>query len=83
MGIGHGEVVGGEQLVGPQLPPPHALLYPSHMRKVLIIGTQGLQPLKAGLEEDGYEVLLSVRARDFVEHQRRRRQWDVGGDVQI
>ena len=40
------------------MPPPKAVLYPADMRKVLMIGGEGLLPFRRSLEEDGYEVTL-------------------------
>lgn len=40
------------------MPPPKTVLYPTDMRKVLIIGGQNLLPFRRGLEEEGYDVTL-------------------------
>lgn len=40
------------------MPGPKAVLYPTDMRKVLMIGRATLQPFRQGLEEDGYEAIL-------------------------
>lgn len=40
------------------MPPPKALLYPTDMSKVLMIGRESLLPFRCGLEEAGHEVTL-------------------------
>jgi DNA-binding response OmpR family regulator len=40
------------------LPPLKTVLYPTDMRKALMIGGESLLPFRHGLEEDGYEVIL-------------------------
>src|SRR3972149_7980761 len=41
-----------------KLPSADALLYPTSMRKVLMIGAESLLPFHRGLEKDGYEVVF-------------------------
>src|SRR3990170_6646687 len=45
---------------GRGLPPFGGVLYPTRMRKVLMIGGQTLEPFRRGLEDDGYNVILTA-----------------------
>ncbi len=42
------------------MPLPKTVLYATDMRKVLIIGEENVLPFRRGLEEDGYEVILTA-----------------------